>query len=464
MTVIALRYARTQHIGSDLQATFVQATSGGPVTRRPLVLGARGSFPGEVPVAMQVTVYRRGHSAPVGTFDQIKSPQFQDVLSEAGAGSVVIANDDPDLAWVTEDSLLMFELHGWAAFTLLPRQLSRETVPAGEEAGALTTIEGAGNLGVLEEAVVYPARGLDRWPIEEDRLFSWPSVDYRDEWWTPPITFGVCNNNTTAAWSGLAGAMPAPAEMLWAPGTNQFLAPGGNCYFRHHFHWFGERTKAVVYFVADDEGDVYLDGEQIGTFPPWKNTPEDVQKETVDIDAGDHTIAVRVRNSEAGPMWTDDMGWFNPAQLSVAIFPTDAAGNHSGGPITFTRRQDWIGLYYPPNPPGMTPGEAMIHCIREAQDRGCLADLLWTFDEVTDSGGAPWPIVGDIATKVGYDMLTFFRELAGAYTDMAMAPGSMLLYAWSYGERGEHTDVQLTRATGTPESGNVGQMSHRRLL
>lgn len=441
-------------------AGYARTVAVAPVVRRPLVAGARATFPGEVAVPMRVSVYRRGQTRRAGVLDQIREPRFQDVLSEPGSASIMFANDDPDLALIGDDALVLFELWGWAAFTMLPRELSRVTISPQEESGGLTTVTGAGTLAVLEEAVIYPSRGLAAWPIEEDRVFSWPSVDYDDSWWGPITVVAPTVADMAAFYLSLgapssANEWPDPtAAVIWGGPADRYGAPDGDVYFRQTFT-APERGNYRLYWLLDNWGTVYIDGQSVSS-TTGKETFQDTVKVDLQLSAGTHTVAVVGTNWASPP--------YNPGALALCVYALDSTGNRT----TLATHTDstWRALPYPPEPPGMTPGEAMLHCIAEAQARNAVVELTTAFDARADSAGAPWPIVGDLATKVGYDLLTFFRELAGTYIDMAMAPASMVLYAWARGTRGEDSGVTLHRPSdpADPWTGNLGQLSHKRVF
>jgi hypothetical protein len=123
---------------------------------------------------------------------------------------------------------------------------------------------------------------------------------------------------------------------------------------------------------------------------------------------------------------------------------------------------------YPAEPPGMSVGEVISRVNYEASRRGnSLANMFrFKFNKQVDSAGAPWPIVADIASKVGTDYLTFLLELTVKYADIWMAPGTLDLYAWVKGTRAKPRDVILHAPTisSDPESGNLFELSHTVLV
>lgn len=411
--------------------------------------------------ALTVGLYRQADlTAPVAVLAGAASATFQERLNEAGTGSCVLANDDAALSLVAPGDVLRFDLDGRPAFSVIVRSLDRVSLDENGEVAQVTTLGGAGLLAVLDEAVVYPSRGLSGAPVEETRLFSWMSPDYDDSWWGGAMSFGPVAGNGTPAWYGIAGVWTDGAQMIWATGNTERLAPGGWCYFRKAFV-VGADTRARINFTADDQGDCYLDGGEVASTNPWGNLPGDPVAVEVELSAGIHTLAFMAYNHEGEP---DDIdGPFNPAMAAASVVPVDVLGNV--GPPLVQTDSTWKVLAYPATPPGMTPGEALLHVINEAKARGCLPYLGVGFTGATDSAGTAWPVVGDISTRVGNDALTFVRELTETYVDVWMDPASFTLHAWAQGGRGRRKPVELhaPRNAADPRSGNLAALTHRRI-
>jgi len=460
INVTTLRTSLELYIGTT---AYAQTLYVAPVERRPDLPGVLITKPGEVIPPLRLTLrHRYDPWAAVVEFDQGKDYRWQDQLNEAGAGSLVLANDDPDLALVQAGDVVLFEVEGFGAFTLLVREIDRTTIATGEEAAQLSTLSGPGGLAYLEEALVYPSRGVGVWPIEEDRVFSWPSVDYDDSWWTSVHAYASVYDSTPA-WYGMIDGWPLalPAQWIGPSVGSRHWAPGGTCYLRSTFDAFTTGTY-TIYLAADDFATLYLDGQQLLSTDEWSNDPNDVKKEQVDITAGEHSLAVELHNGFGEIIY--EGGRFNPAAIVVGVATLDGAG--AIAEVATVSDNSWRILEYPLNAPGMTPGEAMLICINEARDRGALPEIGATFDARVDSAGQPWPIVGDIATKTGYDLLTFFRELSQTYIDLAMSPAGNVLYAWASGTRGEHRSITLHAPSDAsdPNSGNLVQLTHKRVL
>lgn len=313
------------------------------------------------------------------------------------------------------------------------------------------------------------ARFIGGPPIEDDRVFGWMAPDYDDSTWAAPITFGAAANNVTPAWQGIAGRMAGDtAEMIWATGTTTALAPGGWCYFRKRFT-VTTAVRARITFVADDIGELYLDGQSLIVGNQWTNQPGDVASTDVDLDATTHTLAVVVQNSLAGPAIVDGAP-FNPAMLACSVRPFDALGNlgaplaQTEGPV-FDSDTGWMVLAYPATPPGLTPGQVLTRVLAEAHFRGALAGISGSWSDTVDSAGTPWPVVASIGTRVGNDVTTFVREMTDTYIDVAMDPATLTLHAYVKGTIGTASSAAYHAPTdpASPASGNLGALKHTRV-
>jgi hypothetical protein len=436
-----------------------------PAIRAPVAYGPRISTD-TPPLPLTVRLYRAADlNDEVAHLTGAYGRQWQDQLNEPGTGTVVLANDDPGLANVALGDVVRFELYGWAAFAMLVRGTDRVSLDVAEELAEATTVTGPGVLALLDTALVYPSRGVGATPIEEERLFSWVSVDYDDSAWTAVNPITNAHGNTTPAWYGIATTWPDDAaQMIWAPEGDEILAPGGPCYFRKTFY-VGEATRAVVYAIMEDIGELWLDGQKIIQGEQWTNFPADMKNQDVDLDVGWHTLAGVVTNSEDGPAYIEPYGWFNPGSFTCSVHAVDQFGHVAVDTLAKTD-DTWRMVAYPPHPPGMTPGEVLRHVIEEAQARGALTALTLNFTDETDSDGVAWPEVGDIACKVGVDILTFARELTATYIDIWMEPGSWRLWAWVQDGRGTDRTAALTAPLDAqdPTSGNLQALTHRRAL
>jgi hypothetical protein len=446
----------------------------GPLAAGPSIVRAGDTIP-----ALAAKLYRRGDLVnPVADLtDGTLGKKFLDQLNDTGSGSIDLPNDSPAIPLIGEDDLIRFEVNGWAAQTILVNDVERHTVGSGEEAEEMTTLSGPGHLSVMSEAIVYPSNGLGVLPVEDNRLFNWTAFDFNDLFWGP--SYGITKYSTPGTYWSYAGIQRWPdpdAYWMWRPsaltGARLDWEPPGPCYFRRFIDVPEGATTLVFYSAFDDYGDIYLDGVNIATGefgpnPMMTGRPRDrmnTYKDEIEVTPGRHIIAAYVENG-LDPEWNipGEAETQNPGALLFSCYVRHGAEPQEWGPI-MRSDSSWRCLPYPPTPPGMTPGEALIHCLHEAQRRGALIGVTFAFNEAVDSDGNPWPVVGDIATKVGTDLLTFLRELAATYIDFWMEPASMTLHAWIKDGRGALRNVTLRTPTDPddPATGNLITLDHHR--
>lgn len=443
--------------------------------------GAMVTKEGEVVPRLSATLYHRPLlNSRVATLDGSMRRQWQDELNETGSASMVIPNEDPQSTDVREGDIIRYEDQGYACFAWIVREIERTQIAQGEEADQVTHFAGNGLLSILSEAVVYPSNGIEALPVEEDRYFSWQSNPFDDDNWAHAKLYARYwpgQNDSPpdmAPQSGMfAGCTVWPLPGCWRITTNlgdYWLAPGGWCYFRKDIYIGPDdpiRTL-LIYGLADDESKWWFDGQEMYETYGWENSDADLIRFETEISPGWHVLAVAVHNSELGPMWSELFErWINPFSIMAAGYRMDEnTGELDGSPI-FQTDDSWKIVDYPPGPPGWTPGEVIRRALYEAQDqRGALMGITLGFTDEVDSDGNPWPEVTDIATKVGTDYLTFFKEMAETYVDLWMEPASFTLHAWVKGMRGSHlADVNLYPPTDPddPWSGNLAGLSYKRV-
>lgn len=380
---------------------------------------------------------------------------WQDIRDEAGSGSFTIDNEDPLYDLVALDDVVRFVLHGRAVFGILVDEIVSKTIDENEEIAQTTTFSGPGVLSMLEEALVYPSRGVGVLPFQEDRAFNWTTPDYQDEFYWPSAV-EVCSITTAmSSWPQLPFGDGFPTDftdmpkVLWNS-TDAFTAVDiGETRARVGYIATG---GALIYFVADDLGQLYFDGQLIIDCEPGFSSVYTAK--IPDVTPGFHTVAVYCGN---GPGRVESPGP-NPAGFAVAIFPCDSNGEATSGTPDLISDSSWKLLSYVP-PPGVSPGEVMLTCIDEAQARGCYLEITCAFDRDYDSAGNPWPRYADIATKVGTDTMQFFRQMSETYCELWMSPATLTLYAWVKGGRGVTRTTTLDPSTDSVE-GDLVNLTH----
>lgn len=432
------------------------------------------------PAEIEATLVRLDDMATeVVTFDLARDREWQDVLSESGAGGFVLQNDDPDLGDIVGDGndLVIMRYKGQAAWTMICESYKRASVDQAEEAAEATRWSGRGHLALWERMALYPSRGVGAKPVEEDRHFDWTASVFDDSNWKPPkvvclqITAALYwNHNSPAALLSGGAATNWDAEfddntasVLWAAnGAIVGAVTPGIVLGRHDFtvSTLGNYRIAAL---NDNVGDYYLDGQFLGSVGSLERNGYSEQTEwTVELSPGPHLLAMKVTNTDHG----SPANTYNPAGFAFAVSRIDSSGAVVST-ITHSDSSTKI-LPYPASLPGMTPtevvrvflNEAVARCVPGTFDVAPLLSLAFT--DTTDSAGQPVPTQADISSRVGTDGLTFLRELAGTYLDVWMDPTTLTLYAWNIGARGTTTAVDLHAPTDPtdPLSGNLTMLTH----
>jgi len=418
--------------------------------------------PGEIASTLSVEVENLNSLGTViSTLPYAFDRSFTDENNETGSGQLTLANDDTaGLAAADLDRMITFKVQGTKAWSMIVESKTRVTFRAGEEFDQITALTGRGHLSLFENAVLYPSRGVDVSPIEEDRTFNWstPSPVYDDSSWGRAkaiMTVAQAQSGGLDSWTAgigiFAEGWPDPStRIIWAHSGTSMDAPEGFCYFRKDIT-VGADGFYVLLAAADNRGELYIDGQKVISLGGFYGA----YTYNVYITAGQHTIAVVVENH----VWS---GTRNPAGLIFALYTATATGE----PGTLLAHSDstWKIVAYPDHPPGMYVGKVLHVVQNEAIARG-----VWLFDQINlmftetvDSAGAPWPETLDIASKVGTTYLVFLIEQAVTYIDMWMKPGTLDLYAWNKGTRQRNTGITLHGPTDEddPYSGNIFEQGH----
>lgn len=448
-------YLGTEGGGTDRTIAVAGAVRG-PIVGGPLI-----TRPGEVIAPMRALLYVRPQlNTLITELDHGWGHTFQDRLNDIGTGSITLANDDTDLTPIwTNSCAIRFEIEGRAAMTILVDGIDHVAIDEGEEHDQVTTLTGYTNIGILQEAVVYPSRGVGVKPYEDNRLFSWPSPEYDDSRWGYAAEVAAYTDPGTY-WTNNVDDWPADsAYWIWAhlPDAVEW-APAGNCYLRRTFTIPADQgiESARICAVLDAEGDIYFDG-MLQLSASYDAEPVPTWTSDLEVTPGEHTVAVRCAN-DVDPE-ADEI--HNPGGILFAIYGINRVGEFTGGPLIVSDH-DWRIVEYPPVAPGMTAGTVIRLAVNEAQTRGCYPEVRLAFDDFVDSAGAPWPIIeGGVSTKIGTSTWVFIgEEMASTYVDVWMSPGDFTLYAWLHGTRGQDSGVTLTPSTESG-FGNLRGLVHK---
>lgn len=398
----------------------------------------------------------------LGELTDARLRSWRDQLSDPGSGELTLDYDDTYLPSLLLDGndLVTHVYRGVAGWTQIVTKRDKVIIAQDEESAENSKFSGPGHLSVLARALLFPSRGPGAQPIEEDRPFDWTAVAYPDASWSAPYmvgTIGDARRFAALLWSFSDPTAPEADPATWARGMDIFgvcplwwnygatlsrarplpLEAGGTCYFRQPVT-IPSTGVYDIWITCAANMDLFVDGQHIvgtSSASSYLNTANT----SLTLSVGVHTFAW---SATAAP---DSLAiWGLGFNAGFGTFQVYKPGGFSGSPV-FIAQADGSARFVPyaPQPPGMTPGRAMLIALREAQARGKITYVQPMFSEIVDSNGNPWPSVPDIATKVGYDLVTFFQELAATYIDFWMQPGTTKLYAWRLGERGRTRPVTL---------------------
>jgi hypothetical protein len=405
----------------------------------------------------EITVrhFTRSSTTTGVALDEAWDTDWEDLLTETGAGSVNLQNDDSDLAGIADGDLLRSYVDGTEAFQWLVERRRRHSVAQGEEHDQFTTLAGRGAIAVTEEAVCYPSRGTESTPVEVVRVFGFASLPDSELAGWPTATKMFTQGLPSTYYTGHPIGFPdAQAEGIWDASGSQADAPVGFC----HFADPGTFTLAApspvsIFWTCDDAGDLYVNGVWVDRIePPFRTEGwRECRRVTIDLPAGTFTVRARCRNYQPTVVGA------NPGMFLASIWTTDGHGILDT--LIGHTDQTWRCLGYPAAPPGYTIGRVLKTLVDEAQARGELAGVTLAFDENIDSAGSPWPVLAEIGVEVGRDLWSTIRSLLDVYVDVWMPPGALALHAYDHDTRGTTPGITLSQTTN-PATSSVVSLDH----
>lgn len=320
----------------------------------------------------------------------------------------------------------------------------------------VTTYRGESGHGILDHALIYPANGVGSTPIEEDRVLNWTSPDMDISDWDPVneielVDDAIGDPPGTGTWP----SQPMGEGWITGNGMAYFIgppsgsiagAPVGTIYTAVDVTVPVEGLHRI-YLLIDNEGTCYID-----SVPCIRVNANDgfrrVSSIILNLSAGTHRIAISSTNftPTSGP---------NPMGIAFELWKTDQGGFPYNRIIV--SNDSWVGVFFPDRPPGMTPGEAMLILLAEAQARGCLTWLVPSFTAEVDSNGVQWPEYGDLACKTGRTTLWKFTEqlIASGYVDSRIALNGRRWDLYASGTLGVTRDTVIYSTDPDPSVGNL---------
>ncbi len=399
----------------------------------------------------------------ISTLSTQTGVQFQDTLNDVGSGRLTIQRDDPDAAQLVPGREVRCYMFGDVVFTweiLQPPQIVALT--ESEEAGERITAAGQGRATLLDEAIVYPPKGLENPVNAQHRLYTFASPDYPNLGGWVPATVGYKANvidpgrfsflEYTTELDGeedVVEIVPVPApigwpipDAYWIWGQDDLQPPGKN-YFRRVFTLTSE-TNVGIFVTGDNYYTLYLDGTPILGELVNMHCWQEYKRVDMTLPAGTYTLAALVVNSEWPPEF------YNPGGFMCAVARLD---DHAD-PVENIVVTDgsWIALPYPVPDPGWTPGQIMLDAIGEVQARGALSGFATDFTDWNDSLGNPWEYLPGYSIAIGNSVLDLLGGLVDqGWVDWRVRPGTKLLQMFVQGSIATPSgiDYQVTHDVDT---------------
>ena len=346
----------------------------------------------------------------------------------------------------------------------LVERIDIHTLDPGEGSKLTAKLAGRSVNALTAHALVFPAAGVDKSPVQVDRLRSWQSADYDATGWVDVKEIAPATGPTRTVGVGVpvsgppAGAPQIPGAFhIWDTDGDNYWAPGGTVYAVRDFEMV---TGAVVEIgvAIDNYGSVWIDEIQAFTLTPdgGKDNFLNLHRVTIGLSEGWHRIAVVATNNTSPEVGS--LTHPNPATIFAYAATLDNSMEIAA--VLTVTDDSWSLLGYPEEPPGMTAGQAVELLLLEEQARGRLTFLSWDFDEFLDTYGVAWNRVGEISTRVGNSLALFLGELQTSYVDWRITPDCTKLEMVNLATYREVGDSAIVLEAAPPGgSAELGQLT-----
>ena len=407
---------------------------------------------------------------------------WQDLANDTGSASLNIQNTDASYAALNYGQTLRWSIDGLARYASIIETIDRATIAPGEDADQFSRVGGRGTLAVLEQANVYASAGIDVARGADTRTFNFASTELDATAWPKAVSAG---GSFMAAegfplWPLTATYYRPGAGSIWEPtlvaggavtsvqyAANHGLPPPTSFLGRHRIRgaedethnqddasqatgWIIASTVSVIgatqylrrtislaggvyalYNAGNADTVVWVDGQSVSTTTTDGTGYRGASSKTfLKLAGGPHVFGVSVQTKGVGP--------YGMKLLLAKVNVTDGHMEN----VELVSDLDWSGSIVAH---GFTAGAILGILITEAKARGCFPSLSLSFNDVTDSNGAAWPIWPEFSVTVGQDLLTVARAMVGAgMLDVWMDAGSLRLNAAAV--RGSLTATTFTPA------------------
>lgn len=379
-------------------------------------------------------------STLIDTLDSARERGWLDQLNDVGSGSLKVhAADDVLVSNPTilnYGNIVRYTLNGVDRFAFIIETRNLPPASPSEEGGRWWTVAGRGVLALLEDAIVYTESTVEG-SFQRQRQFNWTAIAYDDSTWIAATQIAR-QDAGHATYGGWPLEWPDPlAYWIWSDVFASYSA--GSSFFRRDFTLASD-TILRIYATCDNAIRLYLDGDEVVTDWPGDNVggwTETKQSQDIRLPAGTHQIAVE------GVNYLTAGGNTSPAALLVTVINAETQA------VILRSDSNWVCLHFPASVPGMTIGQILTILLDEAQARGSLSGVTWTFDSALDSHGAFWTEDEvDIALDIGTNYLDVMRTLIEQHVDVEMSP-TLELAVYNRGTLGSDLTGTVDLVVGT---------------
>lgn len=381
--------------------------------------------------SVRLVLYETDGVTRLGWLSKARNITWQEVNNQPGQGSFEVPLDDAMTPLLTGRRIVrMTWYHGGVPIGKFAIRLQNEKVQLATDGKKWIRFENQpGLLSVLGNAVIMPEAGLqtDSGPTRYLGCMSTPGP------WKIPTDWGVPRGRRWADTTGgfrdrrpheFRGFDPDAMWLsLYDPDVSQ--PPGTYNYFLRTIT-FAEPMHVEMLYAADNYPHVFIDDDLLASWgPPGLNEWTQGHILQHHFEAGDHIIAVPVKNSRAV---TDP----NPIAFIMSARQIDAKGKPVDGTILFRTDTDNWTVHADAPDPGWHRAQGLWTLAHEAIDRGVagIIHVGFAFGNKRGSHGEAWTDRGQFAfPATRTSLLEATRQLTESDMNVWMRPWSMKLCA-----------------------------------
>lgn len=353
---------------------------------------------------------------PIATLSKAFARGFLNQLNEVGSGTMSVHDSDAEFiaaspAVKNYGNIVRLEIDDEPVAAFVIKRRRCPAAPKGEAAERVWTFSGPGAAALLGNARVDPDGGWQR-AFDRERTFDFTAIAYDDSGWIAATEVRQQSSDPSkpTGW-------PDPSTWsIWgeAPTGSPPASPAGKNYFRKSFT-LADDTAIAVFMSPDNTGRLWVDNKLIIDTTDTAHAYLTTWRANLTLTAGDHVVAAEITNAAT------TAGHPNPGGMFCAVYSLDP-DTGALATLLFHSDSSWLALDYPASVPGMTVGQIMRILIEEAQDRGALPSITWSFTDSADSNALAWPDERDQAIIIGTSLLDVARMFGETAADYRMTP------------------------------------------